>query len=162
LEIKSKQTTAAQTSDYSMREPKEDHIKQVVCYSLMYNVDYYLIAYVNASKKSWNMTDEEYTKSPDFRVFGVKITQEMKNAVLDDFSDVVNAVETKTPPPMNLDKFLFNNFKMACAESLTDQEYDELKTQVRAVMKSGMPNWKKQSYFDAIQFIKEVREREAV
>lgn len=157
LEIKSKQTTAAQTSDYSMREPKEDHVKQVTCYSIMYDVDYYVILYVNTSKKAWNMSDEEYAKSPDFKAFGIAITDEMKRDVLDTFAEVVALAEIGSPPPLDLDKFTFNNFKTACALSLSDDEFNEIKTKVQAVKRSRLPDWKKRSYIEALEFIEAVR-----
>lgn len=44
LELKSKQTTYAVTSGYSTRNgPKDDHVKQAICYAIMYDVDYYVI-----------------------------------------------------------------------------------------------------------------------
>src|SRR5690606_1664253 len=49
LEIKSKQTTPARTSLHSMRAPDENHVKQTIAYSHMFNVNYYVILYVNAA-----------------------------------------------------------------------------------------------------------------
>lgn len=157
LEIKSKQTTAAKTSKYSMRRPQEDHVRQVICYSMMYDLDYYLIVYVNTSKKSWYMTPEEFEKSPDFRVFGIDVTDEMKTEVLDYFADIVKAVNDDNPPKLDLNKWTFNNFKTACAKSLSDNEYDEVKAFVKQVLKSSFPDWRKQQYYDAFEFIKNVR-----
>lgn len=159
LEIKSKQTTYSQTSDYSMRAPKDDHIKQVTCYSLMYDVDYYIILYMNTSRKSWMMSDSDYAKAPDFKAFGVQITDDMKRDVLDNFASILESVELGNPPPLDLSRWTFNNYKTACALSLTDEEYDEIKTQVHAVKKSRIPDWKKIQYVDALEFITTVRER---
>lgn len=158
LEIKSKQTTYAKTGGYSMRGPEESHVSQVVCYSIMYNVDYYIIVYVNTSKKSWNMTEEDAQKYPDVRAFGIEITDEMRNGVLDYFAGIVKAVTEDNPPKLDLERFTFNNFKTACARSLTDEEYDEIRTHVKAVLRSGLPDWRKQQYLDAYDFIKNVRE----
>jgi hypothetical protein len=159
LEIKSKQTTAAQTSLHSLREPKEDHVKQITCYSLMYDVDYYLIAYVNASKKAWNMTQEEYAKTPDVRVFGVEITDEMKREVLDNFAMITEAVATGEAPAMDIERFGFNNFKTACALDLNEEEVAEVKARARQALKSSLPDWKKAKYLDAYEFIVDARER---
>jgi len=161
LEIKSKQTSYSETSESRMKAPKDDHIAQVTCYSLMYDLDAYLIVYVNTSKKAWFMTDDEFAKSPDFRVFGVDVTDDMKRQVLDKFAGVARAVREKTPPKLNLDKFRFNNFKRSCALSLTDDEFNEIKDEVKRVMRSGLPNWKKEAYYEAFEFIREVREKEA-
>src|SRR5699024_12539000 len=55
LEIKSKQTTPARTSLYSMKEAEESHEAQTVAYSIMYGVDYYVVLYVIAAQNSWNL-----------------------------------------------------------------------------------------------------------
>jgi hypothetical protein len=157
LEVKSKQTTAAQTGDYSMKGPKEDHRKQVVCYGIMYDLDYYLVLYVNASKKAWEMTPDEYEKNPDFRVFGLAITEDDKREVLDYFAEVLEAVELGNPPALNLDKFTFNSYKTACAKSLSGDELKQIEATAKQVLKSRLPDWKKQSYIDAYEFIKAVR-----
>lgn len=158
LECKSKQTTAAQTSLHSMREPKEDHVKQITCYSLMYDVDYYLVIYVNASKKAWNMTKEEYEKTPDVRVFGVEITEDMKREVLDNFAAITEAVATGEAPKLDIERFGFNNFKTACALDLSDEEVTEIRKQASLAMKSSLPEWKKKKYLEAYEFIVDTRE----
>jgi hypothetical protein len=161
LEIKSRQTSYSETGYGRMKAPKPDHVAQITCYSLMYDVDEYLIVYINTSKKAWFMDDEEFVKSPDFRVFGVEVSDYMKRQVLDKFANVAKAVREQKPPKLNLDKFKFNNFKKACALSLDDAEFDEIRNEVKRVMKSGLPNWKKQAYYEAFEFIRDVREKEA-
>src|SRR5690625_6351861 len=81
LEVKSKQTTPAQTSQYSMMSPDQSHALQVVAYAHMFDVDYYVILYVNYAKQRWFMTDEEYAKTPDIRAFCARITDEHKREV---------------------------------------------------------------------------------
>jgi hypothetical protein len=158
IEIKSKQTSYSETGFSRMTKPKDDHIKQVTCYGLMYNIDAYLIVYVNCSVKAWFMSDEEFAKAPDFRVFGIDITDEMKTEILDKFAHVAKCVANSTPPSLDLDGFRFNNFKRSCAVSLSDDEFKVLTAQVRRAMQSGLPAWKKEQYFDAIEFIREARE----
>lgn len=157
LEIKSKQTTYAQTGDYSMRKPQEDHVKQVTCYSIMYDLDYYLIVYVNTSKKSWVMSQQDIQKYPDIRVFGVEVTEEMKDGILSYFADIVKAVNEGKPPKLDLERWTFNNFKTTCANSLTSEEFNDIKKQVQQVLRSRLPDWRKQRYLDAFDFIKNVR-----
>lgn len=158
LEIKSKQTTSAQTSEYSTRNgPKEDHVKQTVCYSLMYDVDLYVILYVNASKKAWEMSSEDYAKNPDIKAFGVAITEEMRTEVLDAFADVIAAVEAGTPPPLDIDRWTFNSFKTACALSLSDEELTQIERKVSAIIRSGLPEWKKRGPVEAIEQIRAIR-----
>ncbi|WP_242161801.1 hypothetical protein [Bacillus cereus group sp. BfR-BA-01522] len=157
LEIKSKQTTYSKTSEYSLREPGADHVKQVTCYSLMYDLDYYIVLYMNASKKAWDMSEEDYAKYPDFRAFGVAITDDMRNEVLDKFASIVAAVKTKQPPKLDIEHWLFNNFKTACAQSLSDEEYEEIKAQVDRVKRSSLSDLKKKPYIEALRKIEEIR-----
>lgn len=163
LEIKSKQTTPARTSLHSMKGPEESHVKQTVAYSHMYAkdgkpIDYYVILYVNASKQSWVMTDEQYEKTPDIRAFCIEITDEDRAQLFDRLAEINRAIRTDSAPKLSLEDWTFNNFKTACARDLTDAEFDELKVQVRRILKSGLPDWKKQAYYDAFEFIKSVRE----
>jgi hypothetical protein len=158
LEIKSKQTSYSETGYNRMTKPKEDHVKQVTCYGMMYDIDAYLIVYVNCSIKAWFMTDDEHEKAPDFRVFGVEITDEMKTEILDKFAYVTKCVADGTAPALDLETFRFNNFKRSCAASLSDEEFELLKAQVKRAQRSGLPQWKKDGYYEAYEFIREVRE----
>lgn len=157
LEVKSKQTTYAQTSTHSLTAPKDDHVKQVTCYSIMYNVDYYIILYVNASKKAWFMSDEEQTKYPDIRAFGVYVTEDMKQEVLNKFANVIAHVEEGVPPKLDLSKLTFNNFKGAIARSLTEEEWLDLEHQVARINASKMPAWLKRQYTEELQGLKDLR-----
>ncbi|MGM0904225.1 MAG: hypothetical protein ACQEXB_24365 [Bacillota bacterium] len=159
LEVKSKQSTPAKTSRHSMRDAEEGHRKQCVAYSIMYNVDYYIILYVNTAKKGWVISDEDYAATPDIRAFGFEITDTDRRELLDSFAEIARCIAEDIPPALDLSRWTFNNFKTACATSLTNDEYDVLKAQVKRMMRSSMPDWKKQGYFDAIQFIREVREQ---
>lgn len=159
LEVKSKQTTPAKTSLYSFKDAEEGHRKQCVAYSIMYNVDYYIILYVNTAKKGWVISDEDYAATPDIRAFGFEITDADRAELLDNFAEIARSIAEDIPPALDLSRWTFNNFKTACAISLTDDEYDVLKAQVKRMMRSSMPDWKKQGYFNAIQFIREVREQ---
>ena len=46
--------------------------------SKMYEVDHYVILYVNASKKAWVYAEGDYAKNPDIRAFGVTITEDAR------------------------------------------------------------------------------------
>lgn len=160
LEIKSKQTTPARTSLYSMKESEDKHRKQCVAYSIMYDVDYFIILYVNGAKKGWNLTDDEYVATPDIRAFGFEITDADRAELLDDLAEITRCINAETPPAIDLSRWTFNNFKTACAVSLTDEEFSILKAQVRRMMKSSLPDWRKQQYYEAFEFIKDAREAE--
>ncbi|MEK3887291.1 hypothetical protein [Bacillus sp. FSL K6-3431] len=158
LEIKSKQGTPARTSLYSMKEPDSSHAAQVVAYSAMYNCDYYVILYVNAAKQAWNMSAEQYAKTPDIRAFCRKITDAERNELFDKLAEQTKTQRVGDKPPMDLDKFTFNNFKTACALDLSDEEFDEIKTKVQRYLRSSLPDKKKREYHEAFEFIKTTRE----
>jgi len=163
LEVKSKQGTYAKTSEFSQRNgPEEDHAKQTICYSVMYDkpdahIDYYVILYVNASKKAWEMTPEEYEKNPDIAVHVVEITNDMRADLMRHFAGIVEAAANGTPPPLDLSKWTFNGYKAACAAGLTDDEMAALERQVDAAKRSGMKDWQKQAYVSALAEIKQLR-----
>ena len=157
LEIKSKQTTPARTSLYSMKEAEESHVAQTVAYSIMYGVDYYVVLYVNAAKQSWNLTDEQATKTPDIRAFCRKIDDKERTELLDTLAEQTRRQRTGDKPPLDLSKWTFNNYKEACANDLTDDEYDEIKTTVKRVEASRLKDWQKRQYTEALAFIMEVR-----
>lgn len=162
LEVKSKQTTSAKTSEYSTRNgPDEKHVKQTICYSRMYHVDYYVILYVNCAKKAWEMTAEDFAKTPDIKAYGLYITDEMRAEVFDGFADIVHAVQTKTAPPLDIENFTFNNFKRACALSLTEEELAVIERKVSAINRSGLPDWKKRGPAEALAEIQRIRYEES-
>ena len=158
LEVKSKQTSAAKTSRYSMREPDEKHVKQVLMYGEMYDVDRYIILYVNASKKSWSYSEEEYEKTPDIRAFGIEVTEAAKNEVFDYLTAVQQSVVDNDPLPLDPTKFTFNNFKTAISLDLTDEEVEEVRSKKNRALRSGIPKFQKQAYTDCLAFIERVRE----
>lgn len=156
LEIKSKQTTAAQTGHFKMKEPKEDHVKQCVAYSVMYGVDDFIITYINGSKKNWVLTEEEYAKNPDIRAFHVRITEEDRQELLSFFAEIVRRAKEGDPPKLALDKWNFNGYKTACALDLSREELDEIEMQVERIKKSKLPDFIKRNATDALADIKEI------
>lgn len=158
IEIKSKQGTPARTSLYSMKGPDEAHSRQVVAYAEMYDVDYYIILYINLAKQGWNMSDEQYEKTPDIRAFCRRITDADKAMVFDKAAAVTKAVRDGVPPKMDIDGFTFNNYKQATVDSLTDEEVDELRGLRERVKDANLPQWKKNSYIDAVNMIEELRQ----
>lgn len=157
LEIKSKQQTPSKTSVRSMKEAENSHEAQANLYAYMYDCDYYVIIYVNGSKRSWNMSAEEYASFPDIRAFCRRITDADYNPLFDKFAAVTKAIRDKTPPPIDLDAWRFNDYKTACALSLTDAEMDELKAKARRIIRSSLPDWKKRQTMEAIDFILKTR-----
>lgn len=160
LEIKSKQQSPSATSKRSMKQPSEAHLAQTALYSLMYDCKYYIVLYVNGAKRAWDMSAEEYENFPDIRAFCRKVNEAERTPIFDKFAKVAKAIRENNPPLPDLDEWKFNDYKTAIAESLSEEEYDEIKAQVRRMLKSGLPDWKKQNYYDAFEFIKSVREAE--
>ena len=161
LEIKTKQTTPARTSLYSMRTPEESHVKQAIAYAHMFDCEYYIVLYVNAAKQSWVMTDEDYAKTPDVRAFCIRITDEMKADIFDKPADIVRRVRESDPPPLDLNGWTFNSYKTACALSLTDEEVTALERKVAAIQRSNLPDWKKRQPAEALADIVRIREEHA-
>nr|WP_236871060.1 hypothetical protein [Brevibacillus laterosporus] len=117
--------------------------------------------YVNASKASWNLTEEEYVAKPDLRPFHVTMTDSDRFSLRGELADIVARSKDGRPPKLDLEKWTFNNFKTACALSLSVEEYAELERQVAMVRRSRMPEWKKKSYIGAFEQITSIREKEA-
>ena len=153
LEIKSKQGSYSKTSYHSMKHPDYKHKKQTVSYSLMFDVDYWIILYVNASKKAWNPTEEDLMKCPDIRAFGHYVTKEMKEDVLDRFASICDSVDNNNPPKLELENWTFNGYKQACAESLTNAEIVELIDYLEDDKVLQYPNWLQASMRNALEDI---------
>lgn len=157
LEIKSKQTSAARTSDYSMRAPEENHVKQCVCYAEMFDLDMFVILYVNASKKTWVYTEEDYRKTPDIRAFGIHITDEMKAEVFDYFTDVMDSVDAGKPLPMKVDGWLFNPYKSLIARNITEDEFADLVKMREQAKHSSLPAFKKRTIVETVNEVETLR-----
>src|SRR5699024_11222295 len=82
LETKSKQQTPSKTSLSAMKSPQESHIKQVIYYSIMYDLEGYVIMYVNTAHKAWDMDEEDFTRTPDARLIDVKGPDDDKDGIL--------------------------------------------------------------------------------
>ena len=159
LEVKSKQSTYAKTSPYSMRNGAEDkHVKQCVCYSMMYDVDYYIVLYVNGARKGWFMSDEDFEKNPDIMAFGLYITDDMREEILDHFADIVRMADEGDAPNTDLERWTFNSFKQRIAKSLTDEEVDELRRREIRMNRSRLPDWQKAKITQAFEELKTLRE----
>ena len=166
LEVKSKQTTAAVTSSYSMRNgPDPKHVAQTNVYSIMYGsevdpIDFYIVLYVNAAKKSWNMSAEDYEKTPDIAVFCYPIEEAAQVGVLQKFANVIRAAAAKEPPPLDLFAWTFNNYKRACALDLSVSEVAGLAAKVDAIKESSLKPHIIADVVRAFDHIIEIREAE--
>ena len=156
LEVKSKQQTPSKTSLTAMKEAQSDHVKQVVCYSIMYGVNDFVIMYVNAAHKAWDMTEEDFQKTPDIRLFDVKVTDSDREDMLDFFADIARRIEEDDPPLPDLAKWKFNEYKDTISKSLTDEEMASLEM-VNGFMKADQPAWMQKQMDMAMNDIKRRR-----
>lgn len=141
-----------------MREPDPKHVKQVTSYSLMHDLDYYIIMYQNASKQSWNMDEQELIKTPPMRCFGIHVTQEMKDDVEAHLAEAVRLANAKELPVFDVTAWTFSPFKLHTALLLTNEQLkasiDLYNSQV-----ATMPKWMQSGCKEAYRWIKEIRER---
>lgn len=149
LEIKSKQTTAARTSHYSLRQADDKHELQTIAYSIMYGVSHYIVLYLNTAHKSWSMTEEEFASTPDIRAFGIDCTNERKAQLIEELADVQRAINEGQAPLPDITKWTFNSFKDAIAASITDDELATLAAQVASARRSSLKEYVKRAYVDA-------------
>jgi len=95
FEIKTKSNTIGQVGFYRMKEPAEYHVEQTVAYFLLYGIRDQIIFYEGVVKDHWHKGSEAKI---DVRSFGVHITDEMVNKVLDKWAYVSECVENDTMP----------------------------------------------------------------
>jgi hypothetical protein len=150
LEVKSFQKSYTDFKKFA--QPKRDHELQTHVYSEMYSLDYTIILYHLTYGADWN---RDFSRN---KAFGRHITQADRDTLFDKYARVTKAWRTGVPPATDLDGWNYNDYKTAIAKSLTDDEVDEIKAQVRRIQQSGLPQWKKDSYYEALEFIREVRE----
>ena len=155
LEVKSKQTTPARTSEYSMREADEDHRVQVVAYSHMYEVDYYIILYVNAAKKTWHYdTLEDYEKSPDVRAFAYHITDVHRYELLSKLANLQSRINNNDRPDIDPNRWTFNNYKTATVAQLNDKDIEKLRAHRKLAEKAtNVRDFVKRNLIEAIDDI---------
>ena len=138
LEVKSKQNTPSKTSLSAMKEPQESHVKQVACYGEMYDVEKALIVYINGAKVEWFADDEKIKRTPDIRVFGVDITDDLKEEVFEHFAIVTESFHKDKPLLPDLKEWLFNDYKQAISESLSDDDVKKLEESYGYLADLGM------------------------
>lgn len=103
FELKTKTNTIGQTGYYKMKDPADYHVDQTVAYYLLYGIRDYVIFYEGVVKDHWGKGEEA---KPDIRSFGVHITDEMVENVLDKWAYVAKCVrEDKMPEDTELGYF---------------------------------------------------------
>lgn len=154
LEVKSFQK--GYTDFKKQSQPKIDHEQQTHVYNEMYSLDYTLILYHLTYGADW---ERDFSRN---KIYGRFFPKEARQELLDKYARVAKAWRTREAPPVDLDGWKFNDYKTAIAKSLTDAELEQVKQSVRQYMRSSLPEWKKQGAYDALEFIREVRQKAAI
>jgi CRISPR/Cas system-associated exonuclease Cas4 (RecB family) len=113
FDFKTKSTTIAAIGDYKLKAPQENNVLQAVAYSLLFDVDEYIICYESLAKDSWTKGKEA---KPDVRVFHITITEKMKTDLLDKLADITKDIREGKLPNPDFSKCLFCPFKTVCSE----------------------------------------------
>lgn len=107
-DFKTKSTTVASVGDFMLKTPQENNLIQMVAYSLLFDVDEYIIHYESLAKDTWFKGKEARA---DMKVFHVKITDEMKKDVLDKFARVAKHIRLRVLPTREPDNEVFSKYK---------------------------------------------------
>ena len=107
-DFKTKSTTIATVGDYKLKVPQENNVAQMVGYSLLFDVDEYIIHYESLAKDGWTKGTEARS---DMKVFHLKITDEMRKELLDKLARVCKYVREKKLPPREPEKETFSKYK---------------------------------------------------
>ncbi|WP_052366487.1 PD-(D/E)XK nuclease family protein [Geomicrobium sp. JCM 19055] len=111
FEFKTKSNTPSQVKN--IKEPQPSHIQQCVAYSLLFDVDEFLLVYEGVAKSKWSSNDEAY---PDTKAFYVRPTEREKTWLLDKFAEVTRNVEDGELSRPDYSKCLFCPYKTICEE----------------------------------------------
>jgi len=111
FEFKTKSTTIAAVGDYKMKEIQESHKEQCIGYSLLFDLNEFIVLYESLAKDSWMKGIE--AKS-DLRPFYLEITDKAQKKMLDKFAKVAKMVEDGELPDSELGKCIFCPYKSRC------------------------------------------------
>lgn len=111
FEFKTKSTTIGCVGSYKMKAPAEEHILQCTAYSLLFDIDEFILMYESVAKDGWMKGKDAKI---DFRTFYHKVTEEDKKALLDKLADVTAMYNKGHLPPKEDDKCVFCPYKTLC------------------------------------------------
>lgn len=100
FEYKTKSNSVAQIKQ--LKEPNPSHSLQVVAYSLLFDVDEWLITYESVAKDKWTTNENA---RPDYKIFYKKVTDGEKKRLLDKFAEVAKHIEKGEMPESDLNKY---------------------------------------------------------
>jgi CRISPR/Cas system-associated exonuclease Cas4 (RecB family) len=115
FEFKTKTNSIGQVGTYKLKEASDNHKNQCTAYSLMFDLDEFIIMYEAVVKDYWSAGDNAKI---DFRTFYYAPTEKDKEELLNKFATVVEAVEKRKPPEKDTSKCLFCEYKDICEVEL--------------------------------------------
>lgn len=111
FEFKTKSNSVAQIK--ATKEPQQSHVMQCVAYSLLFDVNEFLITYESVAKDKWSTNENA---RDDVKVFYVKVTEKQRQDLLNKFVRVaINLQDGEVSEP-NYSKCLFCPFKSKCED----------------------------------------------
>ena len=111
FEFKTKSTTISAVGTYKMKGPQASHLEQCTAYSLLFDLDEFLIVYESLAKDSWMKGEEA---KPDMRAFHVTVTDADREALLDKFAAVATDFYGCQMPDVDMGKCIFCTYKSTC------------------------------------------------
>lgn len=111
FEYKTKSNSVAQIKQ--IKEPQESHRLQVVAYSILFDVNEWLITYESVAKDKWSTGENARL---DFKVFYVNVSDLDRKRLLDKWAEVAENIEDGEISRPNYSKCLFCPYKTKCAE----------------------------------------------
>ncbi|ACV62721.1 hypothetical protein Dtox_1875 [Desulfofarcimen acetoxidans DSM 771] len=111
FEFKTKSTTISAVGSYKLKGPQSSHIEQCVAYSLLFDIDEFLIVYESLAKDGWNKGE---AAKPDMRAFHVTVTDNDREALLDKLAAVAQDFYLDQMPEGNFSKCIFCTYKESC------------------------------------------------
>lgn len=109
FEFKTKSTK--QDTVHKMQKGSASHIKQTVAYSLLFDIDEYLLTYESVAKDEWRAGVTAYN---DIKPFYVKVTEKQKLALLDKMAEVAEMYQNGEVPDIEKSKCFFCQYKNIC------------------------------------------------
>lgn len=110
---KKTRTRMSGLSDYAIKRTQESsHKYQATAYSLMTNgIDIVLFEYESLEKPPWGKGENAPS---DMAILAIRITEQMRQDLLNKFAMVVRCVENQKPPAREKDKCMFCRFTEVC------------------------------------------------
>jgi CRISPR/Cas system-associated exonuclease Cas4 (RecB family) len=109
FEFKTKSTKADAVE--KLKKASTSHKLQCVAYSLLFDIDEYLITYESVAKDEWRIGAGAMD---DIKPFYVKVTEEQKQQLLDKLARVTEMVQNGELPERDTSKCMFCPYKTIC------------------------------------------------